>query len=75
KPSGFSHSSWTCDRVQANPVIDALVRQNTDRNTGKRLARVHAVGFLSPFSTGRFATLMREVTRRNDGTFLALPVD
>lgn len=56
-----------------DPVIEALVRQNTNRMTGQRLARVHAVGFLSPFSTGRFATLMREVTRRNDGTFLALP--
>jgi hypothetical protein len=56
-----------------DPVIEALVRQNTNRATGGRLARVHAIGFLSPFSTGRFATLMREVTRRNDGTFLALP--
>ncbi len=56
-----------------DPVIEALVRQNTNRATGARLARVHAIGFLSPLSTGRFATLMREVTRRNDGTFLALP--
>lgn len=56
-----------------DPVINALFRLNTNRVTGDRLARVHAVGFISPFSTGRFAVLMREVTRRNDGTFLALP--
>lgn len=56
-----------------DPVINALVRLNTNRVSGKRLARVHAVGFLSNYSTARFATLMREITRRNEGTFLALP--
>lgn len=56
-----------------DPVINALVKLNTNRITGEKLARVHAVGFISPYSTGRFATLMREVTRRNRGTFLALP--
>ena len=56
-----------------DPVIDALVALNTNRITGDRLARVHAVGFLSNYTTGRFATLMREVTRRNNGTFVALP--
>tara|TARA_R110002072_G_scaffold147185_1_gene294434 strand:- start:983 stop:1942 length:960 start_codon:yes stop_codon:yes gene_type:complete len=54
-------------------VIDALDVMNTNRVTGQRLARVHGVGFLSPYSTMRFATLMREVTRRNNGTFIALP--
>lgn len=56
-----------------DPVINALVGLNTSRLTGKRLAKVHAVGFISNYSTGRFATLMREVTRRNNGTFIALP--
>jgi len=56
-----------------DPVINALVRLNTNRITGARLARVHAVGFISNYSSGRFATLMREVTRRNNGTFIALP--
>jgi len=54
-------------------VINSLNRLNTNSITGERLARVHAVGFLSQASTGRFATLMREVTRRNNGTFIALP--
>jgi hypothetical protein len=54
-------------------VIDQLVALNTNRITGGRLARVHGVGFMSNYTTGRYATLMREVARRNDGTFIALP--
>ena len=54
-------------------VVDTLVNLNTNRVTGARLARIHAVGFLSNYSTGRFATLMREITQRNNGTFIALP--
>lgn len=54
-------------------VITTLDRMNSNRASGTRLARVHAVGFLSNYSKGRFATLMREVTRRNNGTFIALP--
>lgn len=56
-----------------DPVINSLVRMNTNRVTGARLARVHGVGFMSQYTTNRFATLMREVARRNDGTFIALP--
>jgi hypothetical protein len=56
-----------------DPVITALVNLNINRRTRKKLAKVHAVGFISSHSTGRFATLMREITRLNDGTFLALP--
>ncbi len=55
-----------------DPVINALVQLNTDRIRGTQKARVHAVGFLSNYSSTRFATLMREVTRRNNGTFIAL---
>ena len=54
-------------------VIGTLRKLNTDRRTGKPRVRVHAVGFLSDHSTDRYATLMREVTRTNEGTFLALP--
>ncbi len=56
-----------------DPVIATLDRLNSNRVSGARLARVHAVGFISNYSKGRFATLMREVTRRNQGTFIALP--
>lgn len=55
-------------------VIRTLRQANANRITGKPLARVHAIGFLSPTSNGRFETLMREVTRQNAGTFIALPV-
>jgi hypothetical protein len=54
------------------PVINALRALNTNR-INNNLARIHAVGFISKFSTGRFAILMREITRQNNGTFIALP--
>lgn len=54
-------------------VIETLDRLNTDGATGRPRMRVHAVGFLSGHGGGRFPTLMREVTKRNRGTFLALP--
>ena len=56
-----------------DPVIGALNKLNTDPKTGRRLARVHAIGFLSPQASVKYSTLMREVTRQNKGTFLALP--
>ena len=49
--------------------IDSL---NKNRKTGKRLAKIHGVGFISRYTTNRFAILMRELTKRNGGTFLAL---
>ncbi len=54
-------------------VIDQLERLNTNRVTGKPLAKIHAIGFMSVGNTGRFATLMREVAKRSGGTFLGLP--
>jgi len=56
-----------------NTVIDELQRENTNRITGKPLAKIHAIGFISPGATNRFGILMREVTKRNAGTFIALP--
>jgi hypothetical protein len=57
-----------------DPVIEKITRQNTLTSPGKRLARIHGVGFISPGTTDRFAILMRELTKRNGGTFLALPL-
>jgi hypothetical protein len=57
-----------------DPVINSLVNLNTNRITGKPLAKIHAVGFHSQHSTERFPILMREVTRRNGGSFVALPM-
>lgn len=59
-----------------DPVLKTLNNRNTNRVTGERLAKVHAVGFISGSPVMRqFSTLMHEVTRRNGGTFVALPVD
>lgn len=61
-------------------VVNAVDRINAPGSDGQRLVRIHAIGFPVIFSqparyqtTGiRFATLMRELTRRNGGTFVGL---
>ena len=61
-------------------VVDTVDRINRADAKGNRLVRIHAVGFPVQFiraphlqTTGiRFATLMRELTFRNGGTFVAL---
>ncbi len=53
-------------------VIDKITKMN--RGGGKkRLAKIHGIGFISQYTTNRYAILMRELTKRNGGTFLALP--
>jgi len=54
------------------PAIENIDKLNRNRITGKRLAKIHAIGFMSQYTTNRFSILMREVTKRNGGTFLAL---
>lgn len=54
-------------------VIKTVTQQNKVLSSGRRLARIHAVGFISAGTTDRFSVLMREMTRLNDGTFIALP--
>lgn len=69
---------FTGDSIEQ--VIDTVDKINRETNTGERLVRIHAVGFPVQFSrprhlqvTGiRFATLMRELTHRNGGTFVGL---
>jgi hypothetical protein len=56
-----------------DPVIAGITKMNT-RQTGQPLAKIHGVGFLSEHTTSRFAILMRELTKKNGGTFLALPL-
>jgi len=53
-------------------VVDSVEKLNRNKITGKQLAKIHAVGFMSNYATNRFSILMREVTKRNGGTFLAL---
>ena len=69
---------FTGDSIQQ--MVDAVDRINRADSDGNRLVRIHAVGFPVQFArqrhlqtTGiRFATLMRELTHRNGGTFVAL---
>ena len=61
-------------------VVNEVDRLNTRDSNGGRRVRIHAIGFPTVFSvsgvgqqTGiRFATLMRVLCRRNDGTFVGL---
>jgi hypothetical protein len=61
-------------------VVDTVDRINRTDDAGERRVRIHGVGFPVQFSrppnlqtTGiRFATLMRELARRNGGTFVGL---
>ncbi len=61
-------------------VVSAVDAVNKVDASGKRRVRIHAVGFPVQFArpehlqiTGiRFATLMRELAHRNDGTFVGL---
>ncbi len=56
-----------------DPVLDTLAELNRDRASGKPIVRIHAIGFLpANHAADRFATLMREVTRRNRGAFVGL---
>ncbi|MDQ6975574.1 MAG: hypothetical protein Q9M22_03290 [Mariprofundaceae bacterium] len=54
-------------------VIKKITRMNRNRFNGKRLAKIHAIGFMSNYASNRFSILMRELTKQNGGTFLALP--
>lgn len=67
---------FTGDSVRR--VLDQVERLNPKNNAGVPLIRIHAIGFPVQFAapqqvTGaRFANLMREMTRRNMGTFVGL---
>jgi hypothetical protein len=72
---GDEFSGLSIDEVVR--TVDQLNRRGRD---GKPQVRIHAIGFPTVFSvpgageqTGvRFATLMRILCRRNDGTFVGL---
>lgn len=55
-------------------VINKIRSLNLNRTTGKPKVKVHGIGFISGHTTNRYSILMREITRRNGGTFLGLPV-
>ena len=56
-------------------VVDTVDQVNRVVEDGSRRVRIHAVGFpvrVGAASGNRFAALMRELTFRNDGTFVGL---
>lgn len=61
-------------------VVSTIDRLNRENSSKERMVRIHAVGFPVQFArrgnmqrTGiRFATLMRELTHNNNGTFVGL---
>lgn len=55
-----------------DPVIDRITQLNRPLSSGRRLARIHGVGFISQGTTNRYSILMRELTQQNEGTFIAL---
>ncbi|PHS22506.1 MAG: hypothetical protein COA83_11620 [Methylophaga sp.] len=57
-----------------DPVINKITKKNLVASTGKRLARIHGIGFISSGTTNRYSILMRELTKQNGGAFLALPL-
>jgi hypothetical protein len=68
---GDDYSGGSYDQTLAS-----INRLNTNSRTGKKIARIHAIGFnrSGGVLTGevlKFSTLMREVTRQNNGTFIA----
>ncbi len=55
-----------------DPVLDTITKLNTNF-AGQPIARIHGIGFQrADYGTDRFATLMREIARRNRGAFVAL---
>lgn len=65
---------FTGESIQA--AVDSIDRLNA-RSPDKPRARIHAIGFpegagMPPFTNIRFSALMREVAKRNDGTFVGL---
>ena len=56
-------------QLEAHQIKSSL---NKSKLKDRRLAKIHGVGFISANTTNRFAILMRELTKRNGGTFLAL---
>ena len=67
-------------RSPIEQVLKTIDRINQVTETGERLVRIHAVAFPGLFTVGggrqaslyRFAALMRELTYRNNGTFVGL---
>jgi hypothetical protein len=66
---------FTGESYQA--ALDAVARANKAGREGRRLVRIHAVGFpaapdMPPFTNVRFSALMRLMCEQNNGTFVGI---
>ena len=57
-----------------DPVLKTIARLNTNKISGKPIARIHGIGFYNQQGGDilRLSTLLREVARQSRGTFIAL---
>ena len=57
-------------------VVNAVDQHNPRNGAGEVNVRIHGIGFLSRAGgSSRYSALMRAVTERNRGAFLALPAN
>lgn len=66
---------FTGDSIQA--ALDAVAAVNKPDKNGRRMVRIHAVGFpegpgMTPFTSIRFSALMRLMCEQNNGTFVGV---
>ena len=66
---------FTGESYQA--ALDAVAKVNKVDASGRRLVRIHAVGFpqgpgMTPFTSVRFSALMRMMCEQNNGTFVGV---
>jgi hypothetical protein len=66
---------FTGDSIQK--ALDDVSRINKPDKEGRRLARIHAIGFpetpgMTPFTSIRFSALMRLMCEQNNGTFVGI---
>jgi hypothetical protein len=66
---------FTGDSIQQ--ALDAVGRINRPDKNGRRIVRIHAIGFpegpgMTPFTSIRFSALMRLMCEQNNGTFVGI---
>jgi hypothetical protein len=66
---------FTGDSIQE--ALDSIGALNKPGADGRRMMRIHAIGFpegadMSPFTNIRYSALMRAVCAQNDGTFVGM---
>ena len=66
---------YTGDSIQQ--ALDAVSVINRPDKNGRRIVRIHAIGFpegpgMTPFTSIRFSALMRLMCEQNNGTFVGV---